>query len=98
MIVNPVFDMGKLVVTRAIDEKMRDDAQFRNFVYASLGRYAKKDWGEMAKEDLERNNEALLSGEERIFAAYKRAGSDEKIWIITEWDRSVTTVLFPEDY
>ena len=38
-------------------------------------------------------------GEDRIVAAYEREGHPEdKIWIITEWDRSATTVLFPDEY
>lgn len=41
------------------------------------------------------NNEAVKNGE-RILAAYMYG--DTKIWIITEWDRSATTILFPEEY
>lgn len=99
MFINPEFELGSFVVTQTIDERMKRDAAFRDFVYTSIKRYSRKDWGEMSKEDLAKNDEAVLSGDERIFASYKRPGAeDEKIWIITEWDRSVTTVLFPEDY
>lgn len=45
------------------------------------------------------NEQALESGEDRLFSAYiYNKETNEKIWIITEWDRSVTTILFPSDY
>ena len=46
---------------------------------------------------LKDNDAAVKSGKDRIHAAYVNKTGD-KIWIITEWDRSVTTVLFPSDY
>ena len=92
------FELGKVVVTEAVATKMKGDNNFCAFVYMSLGRYANRDWGEMDEGDKEANDDAVLSGEDRIFASYKRPSTDEKIWIITEWDHSVTTILFPEDY
>jgi hypothetical protein len=70
-----------------------------------FGRYTNEDWGDMCEEDIKTNNDALKFGE-RIFASYnlpddlklETNDSDNKIWIITEWDRSVTTVLFPSEY
>jgi hypothetical protein len=45
------------------------------------------------------NDDAVKSGEDRILAAYIHPSHPEwKIWIITEWDRSVTTILFPSEY
>ena len=49
----------------------------------------------MEQEDIEANSEALRNGE-RLFAAYET--SEGKIWIITEADRSATTILFPDEY
>jgi len=46
-------------------------------------------------EEAEANEQALIDGS-RLLSAYTLDG--EKIWIITEWDRSVTTVLFPSEY
>ena len=65
-----------------------------------MSRYIACDWGDMCKEDWESNDEAVASGNDRIFAAYKYddVHPDWKIWIITEWDRSVTTSLFPCEY
>ena len=60
-----------------------------------LDRHFSGDWGEVCKEDADSNNLAVAMSL-RILSAYTVEG--RKIWIITEWDRSVTTVLFPEEY
>ena len=47
----------------------------------------------------QQNDNAVANGDDRILAAYKKKdGKAWKIWIITEWDRSATTVLFPDEY
>ena len=91
------FELGQLVVTRAVADRMQTDEKFTRFVQLSLGRYINCDWGSMADEDKAMNDAAVKSGEDRIHAAYVNKTGD-KIWVITEWDRSVTTVLFPSDY
>ena len=88
-----MFD--NLDVTAGVNAKLMDNLSFRNDVELALKRYSDYDWGEMCEEDVKSNNHALLYGE-RIFAAYNTC--EGKIWIITEWDRSATTVLFPEEY
>lgn len=90
------FKLGKIVVTNGIYEKMQQDIVFEVFVKTSLGRYSLCDWGNTCKEDSDSNNIALSLGE-RILAVYEGA-NDDTIWIITEADRSVTTVLFPSEY
>jgi hypothetical protein len=62
-----------------------------------LARHVTGDWGELDKEDRAANDRAWESGEDRILSAYNLPG-DWRIWIITEWDRSVTTLLLPEEY
>ena len=54
------------------------------------------DWGDTDTEDRERNDKALVEGERLLSIYHTDAGL--KFWIITEADRSVTTVLLPEDY
>lgn len=58
-------------------------------------RYVVGDWGDTCEEDAKFNDISVDQGE-RILAVYKRG--DWTIWIITEWDRSCTTILFPEEY
>ena len=61
-----------------------------------LCRHAIGDWGELDVEDKAANDEALSTGG-RIVSSYQSA-SGFKFLIITEWDRSATTILLPEDY
>ena len=63
----------------------------------ALQRYINCDWGETCVEDAKMNDLAVLSKEDRILAVY-RDKNGKKFWIITEWDRSYTTILLPEDY
>ncbi len=62
----------------------------------ALSRHHRGDWGELDEEDMARNNGALVKGE-RLFSQYVSQGG-VKFWIITEGNRSVTTVLLPEEY
>ena len=91
------FELGQLVWTRGINSKVADDEHFARFVTESLKRNASGDWGDMCQEDKEENELALREGDLRLFSAYESAGLP-KIWIITEADRSATTILFPEEY
>lgn len=90
-----MFKKGKIVVTCGVNEAICESEQFSKDVLRSFVRYSCCDWGEMCNEDIETNNYALKNGG-RIFASYETCKG--KIWIITEWDRSVTTVLFPSEY
>lgn len=92
------FSLGKLLVTRGIAEKALHDVSFYDFVKTSIDRYVLRDWGDLCEDDKKLNDEAVETGESRIHAAYIRPETDEKIWIITEWDRSATTILFPDEY
>lgn len=89
-----MFEMGLVVITNGINDKL-DSVRFSKEITVALQRFTNADWGEMEQEDIEANNEALRNGE-RLFAAYKT--SEGKIWIITEADRSATTILFPDEY
>ena len=89
------FKLGKLVMTRGVHSKIKEDVDFAIGVLDAFERYQRCDWGDLCDEDKAENEHALKEGE-RIFALY-HIGT-EKIYIITEWDRSVTTILFPEEY
>jgi len=65
-------------------------------IQKALQRHVVGDWGELDEEDKKANDQALQNGE-RLLSAYQSA-TGTKFWIITEADRSVTTVLLPEDY
>ncbi len=87
----PKFGLGRVVVTPGVIEKLRPTE-----VFHSLWRHAFGDWGDIHKEDIGLNEEALLHGGRLLSVYYSDAGI--RFWIITEADRSATTVLLPEEY
>ena len=62
----------------------------------ALGRHAAGDWGDVCEAD-RRENELSVNQRLRLLSVY-RDRNGVKFWIITEADRSATTVLLPEDY
>lgn len=89
------FELGQLVVTDGVNAKMKTDQGFDTFVKTSLGRFKRCDWGTLCDEDKAECDKAVKNGDQMIMGAYTRDG--EEIWIITEWDRSATTILFPHE-
>lgn len=87
----PLFNLGRQVMTCNAQRQLDPLSVFR-----CMGRHQKGDWGDVCKEDNKANNQALNKGG-RLFSVYHDANGI-KFWIITEADRSVTTVLLPEDY
>jgi len=100
-IINPIFPTGQLVITRGVYNLAMENSDFAQFIRKSLNRHVTGDWGEMTNEDKEMNDQSLKEGE-RLLSAY----SDDRfpkhgfstLWIITEADRSATTILFPDEY
>jgi hypothetical protein len=84
------FPLGQVAITANASLQLSTEA-----VFAALSRHASGDWGDMCPEDTLANDTALDHGG-RLFSAYGQ-GAD-RFWVITEADRSVTTVLLPEDY
>jgi hypothetical protein len=88
----PLFSLGQIAATPAVIEHLEKHA-----VNASdyLNRHVRGDWGDVPPEDAA-ENEFAVSRRLRLMSSYVVAG--ERVWIITEADRSVTTVLFPSEY
>ncbi|PSW79631.1 hypothetical protein [Photobacterium damselae] len=86
------FDLGVIVVTRGVDAFL--DGNHLPLVIP-LKQHKKGDWGLCYEEDAILNNFATHNGDQ-ILSVYEI--NDERIWIVTEWDRSVTTILFPNEY
>lgn len=96
------FELGQLVATAGVANAMDSCVEFRRFVNRCLERYIQCDWGDLEEPDKEMNEESLVD-EGRLLAAYGMPADipidyTDKIWIITEWDRSATTILFPDEY
>ena len=84
------FPAGQIVVTRRIAGELNSLV-----IGHLLSRHLHCDWGELCEEDWKMNDAAVRKGE-RLLSAYKIGG--KKVFIITEWDRSVTTILFADEY
>ena len=85
------FPLGQIVITQgALSVLTAKDAML------GLRRHSKADWGDVCPEDAQLNDAALNDGT-RLLSAYK-SSDGIRYWIITEADRSVTTVLLPEEY
>ena len=86
--------MGQVVATpeavRTLEDEGTVPAEF-------LERHQKGDWGDVCREDKEANEYAINEGL-RILSAYKLPVTGERLWIITEADRSSTTLLLPSEY
>ena len=64
--------------------------------FTLLSRHRRGDWGDLDSED-KHLNDISVDGEGRVLSAYTLT-TGERIWIITEWDRSVSTLLLPSEY
>lgn len=90
------FEIGTLCITAGIDKYIHDDRDFAKFVLDSWKRYEAQDWGDLPEEDKKMNDRAVKNNDDRIVARYNYNRHD--IYIITEWDRSATTILFTFEY
>lgn len=89
----PLFVTGQIVTTAGVHDLLQQ-GRFDPAIY--LHRHFNGDWGDLCDDDRRANDEALACGD-RLFSSYE-VTSDLKVWIITEWDRSVTTLLLPDEY
>lgn len=88
---NTAFPLGNVVITpNALDQLTQADIQ------RGLQRHSAGDWGELDVEDRQENDRALQIGM-RLLSSY-RSTAGATYWIITEADRSATTLLMPDDY
>lgn len=90
------FNLGRLVMTRGVNDLVAENTAFAKFAMSSLTRHRRGDWGNLSDEDKQENELSLKEGF-RLLSAYEAEGL-QKIWIITEADRSSTTILFPDEY
>ena len=88
------FPTGHLVATAGVDTLVREG---RLIPAPYLRRHVNGDWGDVDDSERRQNDAALASGEGRLFSVY-RIAPDLNLWIITEADRSVTTMLLPGEY
>ncbi len=87
------FELGNIYITPgAIDALVEANQHAQEF----LERHGRGDWGELDEHDRQENELSISEGF-RILSAYRTAKA-VRLWIITEADRSSTTILLPEEY
>ena len=103
IITNTTFPTGTLLHTSAVNQAAKEDPLFALFLMHVIARHKNNDWGNCCETDWNMNDLAVQENG-RILSVYelpndlKSIHPNQKIWIITEQDRSYTTILFPEEY
>ena len=87
-----LFDMGQIVATPGA---LAELGRIERHPFQLLARHVEGNWGNLGEHDVKENEFSLANGY-RLFSAYNI--EDARFYVITEWDRSVTTVLLPEEY
>ena len=89
-----LFPLGQIVATpgalAALEKTGQTPLDF-------LSRHVRGDWGELDEHDRKENELSLKRGF-RLLSSYRLSSGDTKVWVITEADRSVTTLLLPDEY
>ena len=91
-----LFPIGNTLMTRGVQMLLDENTLVPKLITDDLiSRHASGDWGDVDAEDSETNDRAVKNGD-RLVSSYTVSG--EKVWIITEADRSSTTMLLPSEY
>lgn len=89
------FELGKVCMTSGIDYAIKEDKNYYKELITCFEKYITGNWGDLCEEDKQANEDALINNE-RLLASYLT--SKGKVYIITERDRSCTTILFANEY
>ena len=89
----PKFELGQCVVTPGAIVALTFNSISPQML---LHRHSRGDWGDLSEEDKRLNDQAVMDGG-RILSAYSLADGT-RVWIISEEDRSVSTILTPAEY
>lgn len=88
----PLLDLGRLCITPGAEAALSHED-----VLTALSRHVRGDWGEVGPADAAENELSVREGF-RVLSAYRAAADGTTFWVITEADRSSTTILLPEEY
>ena len=91
--VTQILQLGQVVATPGAVEALKEASQTASHF---LNRHLSGDWGDLCEEDRQLNDDAINNGS-RVLSSYTLSTGD-KLWVITEADRSATTLLLPEEY
>ena len=103
--VEALFSTGSLYATpgalEALEEARQQTQDWKNSPAETaqelFNRHQCGDWGDLEDADKEENEVSIREGL-RILSAYKLKATGQKLWVITEADRSATTILKPDEY
>jgi hypothetical protein len=87
------FPLGQIVATPGALELLHESGESPSVF---INRHSQGDWGEVCQEDRQLNDQSLIDGS-RLLSAYRTA-KNERLWVITEADRSSTCLLRPDEY
>lgn len=90
------FKIGRTLAAQTVAYRMNIDREFSAWVSKCLLRHSEGDWGDVSPEDQKLNDEALNLNA-RIISQYN-SKVFPTVWLITEGDRSKTTIIFPSEY
>lgn len=90
----PLFSPGHVVITPAARDMCAAHGIDPRHL---LERHLSGDWGDLLPADQKKNNAGVNTGD-RLLSSYPVADPDDRVWLITEGDRSVTTIMLPDDY
>ena len=100
---NTAFKIGQVFASVQVRNYLENE-NFNLFIEKCIKRHRLKDWGDLEAEDIEANFHALENNL-RLLSSYKLEKlndqldlPNDKIWIITEWNRETSTILFPSEY
>ena len=93
--IEPLFELGEVVLTCGAQDTL---ARLNIDPVVLITRHVTGDWGNIPPEDQNANKNAVKNGDDRVLSAYLLPPDNTKVWVITEWDRSITTILLPEEY
>ena len=85
--------LGQVYMTPGVQQAIAESGEN---LWGFIRRHQSGDWGDVDVNDTQANDKALAN-DGRLLSAY-HTNKGVKLWIITEWDRSITTVLLPEEY
>jgi hypothetical protein len=96
-----LFSPGQILITIGIQNYIKKEIINLVKINTCLNRHLFGDWGIVCNKDKRLNDNAIRC-KERVLSAYFVDNNNHtekiKIWIITEWNRSYTTILLPEEY
>ena len=93
-----LFPVGQIIFSKGVLQYTSIDPAFYKFIMSCLQQHCKGKYGEVDDIDKFYNNQSAKFGGDIILSSYTYKPANTAVWILTEADRSYTTILLPEEY